>query len=387
MTFDKEIIDIRRHIHENPELGGNEFNTAKFIETKLKSFNIPFKRVANTGVIGTISGLQKGKTIALRADIDALPVCEENNIKYKSVNRGIMHACGHDAHVAIMLGAAKLLQNKRSALKGNVRLIFQPSEELSDGAKSMISGGALKTPNVDFILALHVSPWIKSGKIGFKYNEMMAGVDQLKIEIVGKIAHGAYPHEGKDAILASSVFINMVQGIISRELDPLENSVITFGKIEGGDAYNVICKKVTLHGTVRTFNNKTRNFIKKSILNKLKGIEKSYDVKCNVEYNFIGKPVINTLEITKYCIQTAEEFYGKDNVEILSKSSMGGEDFSEYLDIVPGNFMYVGTSKDKATSNPWHHTNFNIDEDAIPKASKYIAYAVDKFLNNISASL
>jgi amidohydrolase len=380
MTFNKEVIDMRRYIHKNPETGGNEFNTAKFIETKLKSFNIPFKRIANTGVIGTISGTQKGKTIALRADIDALPVCEENNIEYKSVNKGVMHACGHDAHIAIMLGAAKLLQEKKSTLKGNVRLIFQPNEETSNGAKSMISGGALKNPNVDLILAVHVNPWVKSGKIAFKYNEMMAGVDQLKIDIVGQIAHGAYPHEGKDAIVASSVFINMVQGIISRELDPLENSVITFGKIEGGDAYNVICKQVTLYGTVRTFNIKTRNFIKRSILNKLASIEKSYGIKSNVEYNFIGEPLINTPEITKYCIQTAEEFYGESNVEILQKPSMGGEDFSDYLNIIPGNFMYIGTSKNKPTSNPWHHTNFNIDEDAIPKASRYIAYTVDKYL-------
>lgn len=381
MIFDKEIIDIRRHIHKNPELGGSEFNTAKFIESKLKSFGIPFKRIAKTGVIGTILGSQKDKTIALRADIDALPVFEKNDVGYKSVNNGIMHACGHDAHIAIMLGAAKLLQNKKDTLKGNVRLIFQPSEETSNGAKSMIVSGALKNPNVDFILATHVSPWIKSGKIAFKYNEMMAGVDRLKIEIIGEIAHGAYPQEGKDALVACSIFINMVQSISSRELDPLENSVITFGKVEGGDAYNVICNKVTLYGTVRTFNNKTRKFIKMSILNKLKSLQQSYGIKCVVEYNSIGEPLINNPEITKYCIGTAEEFYGKNNVEILQKPSMGGEDFSEYLKIVSGNFIYIGTSKNKATSNSWHHTNFNIDENALPKASKYIAYTVSKFLN------
>lgn len=380
MTFDKEVIDIRRYIHKNPELGGNEFNTAKFIESKLRSYDIPFKRINKTGVIGTVVGDPKGKTIALRADIDALPVYEKNNIEYKSLNKGVMHACGHDAHVAIVLGAAKLLKDKRNNLQGNVRLIFQPSEETSGGAKNMIFNGALKNPDVDFILATHVSPWVKSGKIAFKYNEMMAGVDQLKIEIIGEIAHGAYPHEGKDALVASSTFISMVQGIISRELDPLENSVITFGKIEGGDAYNVICKQITLYGTVRTFNNKARKFIKNSILNKLKSIEKSYGVKCIAEYNSIGEPLINTPEITKYCIETAEEFYGKNNVEILQKPSMGGEDFSEYLHVVPGNFMYIGTSKDKATSNPWHHNNFNIDESAIAQASKYLFYTLDKFL-------
>jgi amidohydrolase len=380
LNFDKEIIDIRRHIHRTPELGGNEFNTAKFIESKLKNFGITFKRITKTGVIGTILGSHKGKTIALRADIDALPVCERNDVEYKSINNGIMHACGHDAHVAIILGAAKLLQEKKNTLKGNVRLIFQPSEETSNGARSMIAEGALKNPNVDFILAVHVNPWVKAGKIAFKYNEMMAGVDQLKIEIVGKIAHGAYPHEGKDALVACSVFVNMVQSIISREIDPLENSVITFGKVEGGDTYNVICNKVTLYGTVRTFNNKTRKFIKMSILNKLKSLQQSYGIKCVVEYNSIGDPLINTPGITKYCINTAEEFYGKNNIQILQKPSMGGEDFSEYLKLVSGNFMYIGTAKNKKTSNPWHHTSFNIDESVLPKASKYIAYTVNKFL-------
>ncbi|MDR3256382.1 MAG: amidohydrolase [Endomicrobium sp.] len=379
MTIEKEIIEIRRHIHKNPELGGNEYETAKFIESKLEELKIPYKRVGKTGVIGTLKGVKHGKTIALRADIDALPVYESNTIEYKSKNIGIMHACGHDAHVAIMLGTAKLLQ-QQNELKGNVRFIFQPSEETSNGAKNMIKNGALKNPNVDFILGIHVNPWIKTGKIGLKFGTMMAAVDELKLEIIGEIAHGAYPHKGKDSLVAVSEFINMVQSIISRELDPLENAVITFGRIEGGDAYNIICKKVTINGTVRTFNKETRGLIKASILKKLKAIETAYGVKSVVKYNEIGSPLINTYEITKVCVETAEEFYGKDNVEILEKPSMGGEDFAEYLSVVSGNFIYIGTSKDKYTSYPWHHSNFNIDESALPKAAKYIAYTVDKFL-------
>lgn len=380
MTLEQEIISIRRHIHKNPELGGNEYGTAKFIESKLKELKIPYKRMDTTGVIGTIEGSKQGKTIALRADIDALPVCENNNVEYKSTKQGIMHACGHDAHIAIMLGAAKLLQQKKNELEGNVRFVFQPKEETSGGAEKMIKNGALKNPNVDFILGTHVSPWLKSGKIGFKFGAMMAAVDELKINIIGKIAHGAYPHKGKDAMIAASAFITMVQSIISRELDPLEHAVITFGKISGGDSYNVICKEVTLEGTVRTFNNEIRSLIKTSILNKLKGIEVSYDVKCAVKYNAIGNPLINTCEITKACVKTAKEFYGKDNVEILDKPSMGGEDFSEYLRVITGNFIYIGTSRNKQTSYPWHHSNFNIDETALPKAAKYIAYTVSEFL-------
>jgi len=381
MNLEQEIIAIRRYIHQNPELGGCEFNTAKFIESKLKKLKMPYKRVGKTGVISTIEALKSRKTIALRADMDALPICEKNtNIEYISKKINVMHACGHDAHIAIILGAGKLLCEKKSELKGNVRLIFQPSEEVSDGAKSMINGGALKNPNVDFILGIHVNPWLKSGKIGLKFGSMMAAVDELTIEITGAIAHGAYPQQGKDALLAASIFVNMIQGIISREIDPIEPAVITLGKIEGGDAYNVICEKIILYGTVRTFNNKIRNLIKASILRKLKAIEMAYGVKSVFCYNEIGNALVNTPQITKLCIKTAKKFYGEDNIKILENPSMGGEDFSEYLSVVPGNYIYIGTSKDKSTSYPWHHSNFNIDESVMLKAAEYIAYTVEQFL-------
>ena len=380
MDFERKVIENRRHIHKNPELGGKEFKTAKFIESKLNELKIPYKRVGGTGVVGIIKGKFSGKTIALRADIDALGVCEYNDIDYKSVNTGVMHACGHDAHTAIMLGAAELLNMKKNELKGNIKFIFQPNEENSNGAKVMIKAGVLKNPDVDFILGTHVSPWIKSGKIGLKYGAMMSAVDQIKIEIIGAIAHGAYPHKGKDALVAASFFVNMVQSIISREIDPTEDAVITFGKIEGGDAYNVICKNVTLLGTVRSFNKEVRKLIKASLIKKIKALEIAYGVKSKVDYIPIGDALINTPKITEACIKTAKEFYGRQNVEILQKPSMGGEDFSEYLNDIPGNFIYIGTSKGKHTSYPWHHSNFNVDETALPKASKYIAYTLESFL-------
>jgi len=380
MNFECEIINIRRHVHENPELGGNEYGTAEFIESKLNEFEIPYKRVGKTGVIAILKGSSSGKTIALRADIDALPIFENNEVEYKSRKAGVMHACGHDGHIAIMLGVAKLLCSRKGKLKGNVKFIFQPSEEISSGAKIMIEENALKDPDVDLILGVHVNPWIKTGKIGFKFGTMMAAVDKLKIEIVGKITHGAYPHEGKDALVAASMFINMVQCIIARELDPLENAVVSLGKIEGGNAYNVVCNKVVIDGTVRSLTSKARNFIKASILRKLKAIEIAYGVKCVVNYIGIGSSLINDSEIVKKCIGTAQEFYGGNNVEILEKPSMGGEDFSEYLNLVPGSFIYIGSSSDKHTSYPWHHSSFNIDEAALPEAAKYIAYTVEDFL-------
>ncbi|MDR0800659.1 MAG: amidohydrolase, partial [Endomicrobium sp.] len=350
MTLEREIIEIRRHIHKNPELSGNEYETAEFIESKLKKLKIPYKRIEKTGVMATLKGTKPGKTIALRSDIDALPVYENNEVEYKYKKVGVMHACGHDGHIAIMLGAANFLQERKSELKGNVRFIFQNNEETSTGAKVMIKGGALENPNVDFILGVHVSPWIKTGKIGFKFGPIMAAVDRLKIEIIGKISHGAYPHEGKDALVAASTFVNMVQCIVSRELDPMERAVITLGKIEGGEAYNIICKKITIDGTVRSFNSKIRSFIKASILRKLKAVETAYGVECIAYYNEIGSSLVNSPEITEACIKTAREFYGKDNVEILEKPSMGGEDFAEYLNKIPGNFIFIGVSKDKHTS-------------------------------------
>lgn len=381
MTIDKEIIGYRRHIHKNPELSGCEFETAKFIESKLKELNIPFKRINKTGVCAVLSGGKKGKTIALRADMDALPVLEENTVEYKSVNPGVMHACGHDSHVAVLLGAAALLSKEKADLKGNIKFIFQPAEETADGAKGMIKGGALKNPKPDMILGLHVCPWIKSGKIGIKYGEMMAAVDKFEIEIKGKLAHGAYPELGKDAIVAAANFINSVQTIVAREISPLDSAVITIGKISGGTAYNIICDKVKLIGTVRTFNNSVRQTVKKSILNKLKGLETAFGVKCKADYKFIDEPLINTKSATDFCFTAAKEFYGEKNVEIVEKPSMGGEDFANYLEHVPGNFMYVGVSKDKKTSNSWHSNNFNIDETALPKAAQFVAFVVKKFLS------
>ncbi|MDR2426427.1 MAG: amidohydrolase [Endomicrobium sp.] len=379
MTIDNEIIRIRRHIHQYPETGGNEYKTADFIESKLKALKIPYKRVSKTGVIGVLKGAKAGKTVALRADIDALPVQEDNKIEYKSKNNDIMHACGHDAHTAIMLGVAKSLSVKKNKLNGNVKFLFQPSEETADGAQNLIKEGALKNPDADVILGVHVCPWIKSGKIGLRYGEMMAAVDKLKIDIEGEMSHGAYPHLGKDALIAAMSFINSTQHIISREVNPVFPAVITFGKITGGDGYNIICENIAIEGTVRTLNNEVRKLVKESIIRKLKVVELAYGVKYKLRYQAVGNPLINTKEITEFCHKTAKEFYGKTNIVIIDKPSMGGEDFAEYLNEVPGNFMYIGTSKNKATSYPWHHSNFNIDETALPKAAKYIEHSVESF--------
>jgi amidohydrolase len=384
MNFEQEVVEIRRHIHQNPELSNCEFNTANFIENKLRALKLKVKRVGKTAVMADLITAKNRQMIALRADIDALPILEQNSAVYKSKISGIMHACGHDAHTAIILGAAKLLAKSRNSLNGNVRFLFQPAEETSNGAENFIKSGALKNPKPEFILGVHVNPWIKSGFIGIKYGEMMAAVDKLNITISGKIAHGAYPDLGKDAIAAASIFINSVQPIISREIAPADSAVITFGKICGGQSYNILCDEVNIEGTVRTLNEKTRKFIKQSILDKLKSIEIAYGVKCKIDYQHIGSPLINDKKITKFCHSAANEFYGEQKVLLLDKPSMGGEDFSDYLKEILGNFIYIGSSKNEKTSYTWHHTNFDIDETVLPKASKFLAFAVEKYFNGRS---
>ncbi|MDR0822263.1 MAG: amidohydrolase [Endomicrobium sp.] len=380
MNIDNEIIQWRRYLHQNPEISDNEYNTAKFIESKLKEFKIPCKRVRKTGIAGLIKTGKAGKTIALRSDMDALSIQEQNKIPYKSKNDGVMHACGHDGHIAIMLGAAKILSQKSNELCGNIKFIFQPAEEAADGAAGMIREGVLKNPAVDVILGLHLNPHFPSGKIALKYGAMMASTDKFTITIDGLISHGAEPHKGKDALIAATQLIASCQTIISRELNPITPAVLTFGKIYGGDAYNVICKSITLIGTVRTLDAQTRTFIKQSILKKMKAAEIAFGVKCSIVYENLQGALHNNPKITDICRKSAESFYGMNNVIILDEPIMGGEDFADYLKEVAGNFVFIGSAKDKNTSYPWHHNCFNIDESVLSKAAKYIVYAVEKIL-------
>jgi len=383
-NFSQDTINIRRKIHQNPELGGCEFKTAALIEETLKKLKIPSKRIGKTGVVGMLKGsLKKGSlgTIAFRADTDALPITEISNKPYKSKNSGTMHACGHDAHVAIVLGAAALCAQNAQNLNGNVKFIFQPNEENSQGAKSLIDGGALQNPKVNAIIGVHVCPWVKSGQIGLKYGAMMAGVDQFKVEISGLTGHGAYPEKTIDPVAASATFVCDLQTIVSRNISPLEHAVLSVGKIYGGQSYNIIASKVSLEGTVRTLNQKTRVKIKKLFMDKIKALELSRGVKCKVSYEATGNPLINTSRIVDLCCTAAEETYGKKNIVMLTEPSMGGEDFAEYIKKIPGSFVYVGTSKNPATSYYWHHESFDVDEPALPKASEFLYNTAKNFFS------
>jgi amidohydrolase len=378
--LDEYIINIRRHLHKNPELSRCEFKTADYILEQLQKLNIPAKKlVGGTGVVGLLEGRSQ-KTVALRADTDALPITEENDIEYKSQNAGIMHACGHDCHTAIILGTAKILSEKKDKLNGNVKFIFQPDEELSDGARGMIKDDVMNSPKVDVVLGTHVCELIDSGKIGIKFGPMMASVDRLHIKIEGLMSHGASPHAGIDPLPAAADFILSAQTIVARQIDPLEPAVVTFGKISGGTNYNIIAKEVVIDGTVRTLNESVRAKIKKNLINKLKALELAYNVKTSIDYIDNTNSLINDKEIAQFCVDTACEFYGKDNVVLIERPTMGGEDFSQYLKYAPGNFMFIGTRKDENSSYNIHHPRFNVDESALPKAAQYLAFTAEKIL-------
>lgn len=384
MDLFKTLQNIRRTIHQNPELSNKEFKTADLVEKILKEHGIKTYRLCKTGVIGILEGTKKTnkktKVIALRADMDALPIQEKNNHSYKSKNPGVMHACGHDGNTTMLLGAAMILSKQKEQFAGKIQFIFQLDEETAGGSKGMIKEGVLSKNKVDCILGAHVSPWTKSGKIALKYGAMMAGVDKFVIEIKGLLGHGAYPHLSKDPIVATSEFIMSLQTIPSRIINPVDPVVVTVGKIEGGQQYNIIADKVTIVGTVRTFSVKTRELIKKEMIKRLQGICKSYSMSYTLDYKIFNNPLINTDSVVDLCVESAKLVYGNENIEMLKNPSMAGEDFSEYLKEVKGAFVYVGTYSNQKTSYPWHHEKFDLDETALPKGSKYIAATAIKFL-------
>lgn len=385
MSLFEKLQNIRRTIHQNPELGNEEIKTSALVENILKKHKIKTYRLCKTGIIGIIEGTKKTnkktKTIALRSDLDALPIKEKNKISYKSKKNGLMHACGHDGNTTIMLGAAMLLSGQKNQFSGKVQFIFQPNEEASGGARRMIDEGVLSKNKIDCILGVHVSPWVKTGRIALKYGAMMAGVDKFVVEINGLLGHGAYPHLSKDSIIAASEFVLSLQTIVSRVVNPIEPAVVTIGKISGGERYNIICDKVKMVGTVRTLNMQTREIIKKEIIKKLEGICKTYGMTYDLNYESLGSPLINDSGIVDLCLESAKKCYGEKSIDLLNNPSMGGEDFAEYLRKVKGCFIYIGTSSNKATSFPWHHERFDLDEKALPKASEYIADTAKSILN------
>ncbi len=371
--YHSEVIAIRRHIHANPELSYQENKTSEFIAAKLKQYGIPYETgIAKTGVVGFIEGKKKDKIIALRADMDALPIKELNDVVYKSKNEGVMHACGHDAHVAMLLGAARILNEIRSDLDGSIRLIFQPSEETyPSGAKAMIDAGVLE--GVRHVIGQHVQPTMRSGTAGFRKGKYMASTDELYITVIGKGGHGGLPNQNVDPVLIASHIVVAVQQIVSRMAKPDMPTVVSIGRFIAEGQTNVIPDEVKLSGTIRTFNEEWRAEIHRRIINLAEGIAQSMGGRCDVRIEKGYPYLVNDENLTENLRLFAREYLGKRHVEELDLR-MTAEDFAFYSLEVPSTFYRIGTKTRGKEITPLHTTRFDIDEDALYKGMGLMAF-------------
>jgi len=361
------IRDIRHHIHANPELSFEEHKTAEFIEQQLDSFGIKdVTRIGITGITFLIEGHGPGKTVALRADMDALPIQETNEVTYRSVNNGIMHACGHDVHSSCLLGAVRILQKLKDHFPGTVKIIFQPGEEKAPGGASiLIKEGVLENPKPNRILGQHVMPLIPVGKVGFRFGKYMASADEIYLTIEGKGGHAAMPEDLIDPVLISSHILVALQQIVSRKASPKMPSVLSFGHIEGKGATNVIPDKVTIEGTFRTFDENWRFEAHKHINEIASGIAKSMGATCKVDI-VTGYPYLSNHEdYTRSNIEAAKIYMGDENVVDLDLW-MAAEDFAFYSHHIDACFYRLGTrNEDRGITSTVHTSTFNIDEDAL----------------------
>ncbi|HRI78590.1 MAG TPA: M20 family metallopeptidase [Cyclobacteriaceae bacterium] len=363
-----EVIQWRRHLHANPELSYKEFNTAIFVASTLKEIGLqPKEGIAGTGLTVLIEGKNPSKkVVALRADMDALPIKEENSVEYKSQNEGVMHACGHDAHTASLLGTAKILSGLRDQFEGTVKLLFQPGEEKNPGGASyMIRDGALENPRPSSIVGQHVMPLLPAGKVGFRSGMYMASSDEIYLKIIGKGGHAAAPELTIDPVVIASHIIIALQQVISRNASPKQPTVLSFGKISALGATNIIPDEVNIAGTFRAMNESWR----REALNKIKTMAESMAAgmggKCEVTLSN-GYPYLeNNPELTAHIRQAATEYVGKENVVELDLT-LGSEDFAYYSHVIPASFYRLGTRNESKGITSYIHTpTFNIDEDAL----------------------
>ena len=385
LKHESELIALRRDLHENPELGYHEFRTSKIVSDYLKNLGMEVKNVAKTGVVGLLKGEGgPGKTILLRADMDALPVEEKTGLPYASKTPNVMHACGHDGHTAIQLIVAKILSEHKNEFKGSVKFVFQPNEEEA-GALDMINEGILQSPKVDGACALHLWSPIKSGRIGLSSGPVLGTTEEFELKILGKAGHTSTPHTAKDALLGAAKVVDAVQSLGTREFDPLLPIAVMFGKIHGGSARNVITDCVELGGTIRfLFPDESVN--KPKVLGAFERIIKGTCDALGLTYELKFIPsnpsLINAPEMVAIIKEAAEETYGvKDNIEEFK--SLAGEDFAEISQRVPSVMTFVGIyNEEKKSCYPHHHSNFDIDEDMMKYGVELHIRAALKFLND-----
>ena len=365
----KELVQYRRAIHSKPELKYEEENTAEIVKLHLKKLGLTFQdRIAKTGIVSLIDSGIPGKTVLVRADMDALPIHEENTTDYISQNPGVMHACGHDAHTSVLMGLAEEIKQDIQSIipRGKVLLVFQPAEEGGSGADKMIEEGILDKYKVDAAFALHVWNHVDIGKVGVVDGTMMASVDEFQITVIGVSGHGAMPQHTVDPIVVSAHIITALQTIVSRSVDPLEPCVVTVGTIHGGNAFNVISETVVMTGTVRTYSKKVYEEVPEKLKKIVTGIAESFGAKVEINYKRVDKPTINNPAMVNIVREAAYKVLGKDSVTEDEVRTMGGEDFSAFLMKVPGCYFFIGSrNKEKGFVNPHHSSKFDFDENAM----------------------
>jgi amidohydrolase len=361
------LIEIRRDLHQNPELGLEEHRTAARVAALLDQLGIAHRDgIAQTGVLGTIEGARPGPCVALRADIDALPLQDAKNVPYRSLVPGKMHACGHDAHTTVLLGAARLLSERRAELSGTIKLLFQPAEETVGGAKMMIAEGALDDPRVDAIFGLHVDPTLDAGQIGVRYGQRNASSDDVIITVHGRSAHGAYPATGVDAIVVAAQVVLALQTVISRNLDARQSAVLTLGTVHGGTQGNIVANRVEMVGTVRCLDPEVRAMVLERVREVATGIAAGAGGTATVEIRPSYDPLVNHDPIVSVVEANAGRLLGSANVAQVPRPSLGVEDFAFYVTHVPGAFYSLGVRNEaNGIVHPVHNELFDIDEQCL----------------------
>ncbi|MDD2202024.1 MAG: M20 family metallopeptidase [Firmicutes bacterium] len=378
-----DVVSFRRRVHSYPELAWQETKTGMLCADALDSCDIKTNRgIAETGVVGLIAGVGSGPTIALRADMDALQITEETGLPYQSQSPGVMHACGHDGHLAIVLGTAMVLSRMRNSLKGNVKVIFQPAEEQLSGAERIIDDGALGSPKVDEIYGLHLWPDLPLGHVGLKQGVAMAACDKVSIRFQGRSGHGAVPHLGVDALTAAACSLLALNTVVSREIDANEPAVLSIGRIIGGTAFNTIADKVELHGTVRTVRSSTSDWMEDTIRRKVEGIAHATGARCETEYVRACPVLENDPTMIQEILDTLPTLMPEEHVHMLNAPSMIAEDFACYLQHVPGAMLFLGVGPEFQKHSheygcfPLHSSKFAFDEAVLGIGIKLLTLLV-----------
>lgn len=374
------LVEVRRDIHQHPELGNRETRTGTLVAERLRALGLEVRHpVAKTGAVGILRGGRPGPVVALRADLDALPIQERNDVPYKSQVAGVKHACGHDAHTAIVLGAAEVLSGLKARLPGTVVFVFQPAEEgppdgEEGGAELMIKEGVLKEPRVQAMFGLHMDPLLEAGEVGWAVGPIFASADTFKLVVQGRKTHGAYPHTGLDPVPVAAELVSALQLVVSRQVDTQQPKVLTIGSIHGGNRFNIVADQVTLEGTIRTLDPEVRKAMKEKMARTVKGVAEAHGTTATLTFRDAGTPAtLNEAALTRASVPTLQRAWGAAKVREV-KPQMGAEDFALFAEAVPSLYVKIGTRNEvKGITAMIHTEDFDIDETVLPIAARGMA--------------